>query len=141
MVRQAWLDARAVGALLRGAFGRDVQVRHATSLLRARNMLLERVPELIILDDILPPRDRAETSIAALREARFAGSIVVVSGGLTRIRTQALRAAGATGVIHKDDLNTTELAAAVYGVSAQPASGSSEQSRIKTLGEIDDELN
>ena len=113
------LDARAVSALLRSAFGRDAEVRHSTTLLRAKTMLLERKPDLIVLDDILPPKDRAENSIAALRQSGYAGTIVVISCEMTWQRRLTLLRLGATSVVHKDDLNATSLAEAVVPAAAE----------------------
>ena len=118
------LDARAMSAIARGVFGRDVPLRHATSLARGINMLLERMPDLILLDDILPPRDRAESSIAQLRKANYTGTIVIISGELTRMRKLALREAGADGMIHKDDLNASSLIEALSSRHGTAEAGS-----------------
>jgi CheY-like chemotaxis protein len=116
------IDARSVSALVRSAFGRETEVRHAGSLMRAKNMLLERMPALIILDDFLPPTDRAESSIGHLRQSNFSGPVIVVSGQMTRLRRLALLQAGATGVVHKDDLNATALAEAAFPAEPDTAS-------------------
>ena len=114
LVDDSQMDGKAMAALLRSAFGREIQIRHATSLLRARNMLLERVPDLIVLDDILPPKDRADTSMTFLRQSGYAGQIIVVSGEMTRIRRLMLLQAGASAVVHKDDLNAMSLMEAIF---------------------------
>lgn len=109
LVEDSSVDGKTMSALLRSAFGRDVIIRHATSLLRAKTMLLERMPDLVVLDDIMPPKDRADTSIPFLRQLDFDGLIVVVSGEMTRIRRLRLLQAGAHEVLHKDDLNVMSL--------------------------------
>ena len=114
------IDANAVGALLRCAFGRDIIVRHATNLMRAKNMLLEGLPAAILLDDILPPRDRAESSMAILRQSGYSGPIIVLSGEMTRLRRLNLLQAGALSVLHKDDLNATALAQALTAPEPVP---------------------
>lgn len=117
LIDDSAFDAKALGALVRAAFGRDAQIRHATGLMRGRNMLLERMPDLILLDDMLPPSDRAEGSIAYLRTCGYAGPIVVVSGQMTRIRRLGLLQVGAADVLHKDDLNVASLAQAAIPAS------------------------
>jgi DNA-binding NarL/FixJ family response regulator len=137
IVDDSALDARAIGALLRSAFGRDADVRHAASLMRAKNMLLERMPQLIVLDDVLPPKDRAEGSIAYLRQSGFAGPVIVVSGEMNRHRRLSILAAGASGVIHKDDLNATSLAEAVSEIGSTEAftPGEPDGKKIQTSGD------
>lgn len=120
LIDDSKLDSRAIAALLRSAFGRDIQIRHAASLSRGRNMLLERMPDLIVLDDILPPRDRADTSLTYLRQAGFTGQIIVVSGEMTRVRRLLLLQAGADAVVHKDDLNAMSLVEAVIPPDRRP---------------------
>jgi CheY-like chemotaxis protein len=121
VIDDSQFDGKSMSALLRSAFGRDVPVRHASSLMRARNMLLERMPDLVVLDDVLPPKDRADTSIPTLRQAGFAGLIIVVSGEMTRVRRLTLLQVGANAVLHKDDLNVMSLVEAAIPAEQRPS--------------------
>jgi DNA-binding response OmpR family regulator len=120
IVEDSQTDGNTLSALLRSAFGRDVSIRHASSMMRAKNMLLERMPDLVVLDDIMPPKDRADTSIPSLRHAGVVGPIVVVSGEMTRVRRLKLLQAGANEVLHKDDLNVMSLVEAAIPREKRP---------------------
>lgn len=103
------IDADRMLATLRVMFGYDVVVRRAASISAALTLVGAHMPDLIFLDDILKPSDDAVTSVPALRRAGFAGPIIVVSGQVTRKRKPTLLAAGATDVIHKDDVDSLRL--------------------------------
>lgn len=103
------LDADRLLATLRVMFGYDVQVRRASTLGGAVDLVMERAPEIIFLDDILKPSDDASQTIPFLRRANFQGPIVVISGQVTRSRRALLLSAGATDVIHKDDVDSVKL--------------------------------
>lgn len=128
IIEDSDLDARALSALARSVFGHDIAVRHATAVLRAKNMLLERAPDLILLDDIIPPSDRAEGSIQHLRLAGYKGPIIVISGEMTRLRSMSIMKAGAAGVVHKDDLNASSLTEAVNGCAERAEEGGDDSS-------------
>ncbi len=86
---------------------------------RARlDCIIARKPELVFLDDVLKPSDNASQTIPYLRRAEYAGPIVVVSGQVTKNRRNDLLAAGATDVIHKDDVDSVRLAEALLRVFA-----------------------
>ena len=120
IIEDSQFDGKTMAALLRSAFGRDTVVRHASSLMRAKNMLLERMPDLVILDDIMPPKDRADTSLPYLRQSGVEAPIVVVSGEMTRLRRLTLLQAGANEVLHKDDLNVMRLVEAAIPRDKRP---------------------
>lgn len=113
VVEDETLDADRMKATLRVMFGYDLEVRRAATLASAVDMVLERKPELVFLDDLLKPTDNALQSIPFLRRAEFTGPIVVVSGQVTRNRRQELIEAGADEVIHKDDVDSVRLAEAL----------------------------
>lgn len=110
------LDADRMFATLRVMFGYDVQVRRASTLAAAVDAVLQRKPELIFLDDILKPSDDASQTIPFLRRAGYEGPIVIVSGQATRNRRTVLLAAGATDVIHKDEVDSVRLSEALTRV-------------------------
>lgn len=110
------LDADRMFATLRVMFGYDVQVRRASTLAAAVDAVLQRKPEIIFLDDILKPSDDASQTIPFLRRAGYEGPIVIVSGQATRTRRTVLLAAGATDVIHKDDVDSVRLTEALTRV-------------------------
>lgn len=104
------LAANRLVATLRGMFGYDLDVRRARTMSDALEMLLNRTPELVLLDDVLKPSDRAHMTIPIIRRANFNGPIVVISGELTRDRKAEVLAIGANDTIHKDDLNSVAIA-------------------------------
>lgn len=109
-------DADRLKATLRVMFGYDIEVRRAATLGAAIDSVMEKSPELVFLDDVLKPSDEAHQTIPFLRRAGYQGPIVVVSGRVTRTRRSALMAAGATDVIHKDDVDSVRLAEALARV-------------------------
>jgi CheY-like chemotaxis protein len=109
-------DADRIRATLRVMFGYDVDVRHAPTLASAIDCVLKRMPQLVFLDDILKPSDRATDTIPFLRRAGYEAPIVVISGQVTKKRRLELVAAGATDVIHKDDLDSVRLGEALLRV-------------------------
>ena len=103
------IDADRMFATLRVMYGYDVEVRRAATAAAAADLVMAQRPEVIFLDDILKPSDDASQTIPILRRAGFDGPIVVVSGQVTRTRRTTLLAAGATEVIHKDDVDSVRL--------------------------------
>jgi CheY-like chemotaxis protein len=114
-------DADRIKATLRVMFGYDVEVRRASTLGSAVDCVLAKRPQLIFLDDILKPSDRATDTIPFLRRAGYDGPIVVISGQVTKKRRSELTSAGATDVIHKDELDSVRLAESLLRVfGAEP---------------------
>ena len=114
------IDADRMLATLRVMFGYDVEVRRAATMGAAIDLVMARKPDIVFLDDILKPSDDASQTIPFLRRAGYAGPIVVISGQVTRNRRTLLLAAGATEVIHKDDVDSvrlTETLHRVFGVT------------------------
>ncbi len=74
---------------------------------------LERKPQVVLLDDVLPPNENAVQTIAFLRKAGYEGPIVIVSDRASRLRSAQLRAVGAVDAIHKDNLDTVRLGEAL----------------------------
>lgn len=111
-------DADRLRATLHIMLGYGIRVRRAKTLGSALDYVIERQPELIFLDDVLPPSDTATTTIPFLRRCGYEGPIIVVSGVVDRTRRAELRVAGAADVIHKDDLDSVRVAEAfarIYG--------------------------
>jgi len=113
IVEDETLDAERLTATLRVLFGYDTQIRCASSLGDAVDRVLEQTPCVLFLDDILKPSTTALQAIPLLREAGYAGPIVVVSGEVTHARRSSLLAAGAGDVIHKDDVDSVRVAEAL----------------------------
>lgn len=123
VIDDAQVDADRLIATLRVVFGYEAQMAHASSLADAIDHLISRKPDLIFLDDILKPSTDAIQAIPLLREAGFAGPIIVISGQVTHARATSLTAAGASDVIHKDDVDSVRLAEALLRLNAdEPAS-------------------
>lgn len=109
-------DADRLAATLHLMFGYDLLIRRAATLGRAIDAVIEKKPQLVFLDDVLKPADDASFTIPFLRRAAYEGPIVVVSGQVTRQRSADLLAAGATDVVHKDDVDSVRLAEALERV-------------------------
>lgn len=110
------LDADRMFGTLRVMFGYDVNVRRAATVAAAIDLVMAKTPEIVFLDDILKPSDDASQTIPFLRRAGYNGPIVVVSGQVTRNRRTVLLTAGATDVIHKDDVDSVRLTEALQRV-------------------------
>lgn len=106
-------DADRIKATLHIMFGYAITIRHAASIDKAIDCVLERKPQVVLLDDVLPPNENAVQSIAFLRKAGYAGPIVIVSDRASRLRSAQLRAVGAVDAIHKDNLDTVRLGEAL----------------------------
>jgi DNA-binding NarL/FixJ family response regulator len=116
IVEDETIDADRLKATLRVMFGYDLEVRRAATLGNAVDSVVARKPDLVFLDDVLKPSDNATSTIPYLRGAKYEGPIVVVSGQVTRRRRDDLLAAGATDVIHKDDVDSVRLGEALLRV-------------------------
>ena len=106
-------DADSLRATLNMMFGYSLTMRRAKTLGSALDCVIERKPDLIFLDDILPPSDTASSTIPFLRRCGYEGPIIVVSGEMTRNRRLELMAASAADVIHKDDLDSVRVSEAL----------------------------
>lgn len=110
------LDADRMFGTLRVIFGYAINVRRAATVGAAIDLVMALPPDIVFLDDILKPSDDASQTIPFLRRAGYNGPIVVVSGQVTRNRRTVLLAAGATDVIHKDDVDSVRLTEALHRV-------------------------
>ena len=118
------IDLERMLGTLRVMFGYDLKVRTAPTLAAALDLVMAGQPDIIFLDDILKPSDDALQTIPFLRRAGYDGPIVVISGQVTRTRKSVLQVAGATEVIHKDDVDSVRLTEAlqrVFGASSNGA--------------------
>jgi CheY-like chemotaxis protein len=113
IVEDETLDADRLSATLRVLFGYETQIRCASNLGDAVNRVIEQKPCVVFLDDILKPSATALQAIPLLRDAGYDGPIVVVSGQVTHPRRSSLIAAGASDVIHKDDVDSVRVAEAL----------------------------
>lgn len=105
VIEDETFDSDRMQGTLRKIFGQTLEIRKASTLTSALDRVLDRKPELIILDDYLMPSDTALDTIPLLRRAQYEGPIIVVSGRLTRNRKIKLREVGAAASIHKDELD------------------------------------
>lgn len=104
-------DSDRLQATLRLMIGYDgLEIRVASTISSAVDAVLARRPELVLLDDQLKPSDTAVDTIPFLKRAGYDGPIVVISGQVTRRRRTTLLDAGATEVLHKDDVDSVKLA-------------------------------
>ena len=115
------IDSDRMQATLRVMFGYDVVVRRAATIGAAIDLVMAKSPDILFLDDILKPSDDASQTIPFLRRAGYSGPIVVISGQVTRTRRAVLTAAGATEVIHKDDVDSVRLTEVLQRLSGGKA--------------------
>jgi CheY-like chemotaxis protein len=116
VIEDSAIDSERMLGTLRVMFGYDLKVRIAATLAAALDLVMAGRPDIIFLDDILKPSDDASQTIPFLRRAGYDGPIVVISGQVTRTRKSVLTAAGATDVIHKDDVDSVRLTEALHRV-------------------------
>ena len=102
-------DAKHVAVVLKMLLGADVQVTMHRYLAKAVAELQKGQPDLIVLDDHLPPMDRAETSAKALQRFGYVGPLIIMTGMLDRARRLELEQLNPLGLIHKDDLDSFSL--------------------------------
>jgi DNA-binding NarL/FixJ family response regulator len=102
-------DARHAVVVLQMLLGPEVNITSHRYLAKAVTELQRRMPDLLILDDHLPPMDRAETSLKALLRFGFKGPFVIMTGMLDRARKLELEKLNPLGLIHKDDLDSFSL--------------------------------
>jgi DNA-binding NarL/FixJ family response regulator len=102
-------DARHVAVVLQMLLGPAVTVTSHRYLAKAVAELQRSMPDMIILDDHIPPMDRAETSLKALKRFGFSGPFIIMTGMLDRARRLELDQLGPLGLIHKDDLDSFSL--------------------------------
>lgn len=110
------IDADRMFATLRVMFGYEFTMRRAATAGAAIDAVIAAKPDILFLDDILKPSDDAAHTIPFLRRAGYDGPIVVISGQVTRARRAVLFDAGATEVIHKDDVDSVRLTEALFRV-------------------------
>jgi len=103
------LDSDRLLATLRTIYGYEIEVRRARTLTGGIDLLLAKLPDLVMLDDYMGPTDRADDALPLIRRAGFTGPIVVVSGELNRNRRTALLRLGVADAINKDDLDSGSI--------------------------------
>lgn len=127
VVEDETIDADRMRATLHIMLGYEVQIRRANTLNAAVDQVMARMPHLVMLDDYLKPSDDASQTIPFLRRAGFDGPIIVVSGRATRQRRLELIKAGASDVIHKDEVDSVRLSETLGKImkarAASPAAG------------------
>lgn len=114
-------DARHITAVLNLLLGRETQLRHFKSISQANQGLYKQAADLVVLDDHLPPLDRAESSIRSLRRHGITAPIIIVSGQLTRARRIELAALEPLAILEKDDINTFTFAEVLGRLAAKGA--------------------
>ncbi len=114
-------DSDRMLATLRVMFGYKMSVRRAADITGALAHVANQQPDIILLDDILKPSDDGEATLPLLRATGFTGPIIVISGLVTRSRKPILIAAGATEVIHKDDVDSVRLTETLQQIFSRPS--------------------
>lgn len=104
---------RLLSAVIRSLLGYDARVRTARTLGLGLDLIITDPPQLILLDDQLPPQDNAQSVIPILRRCGFKGSIIALAASTALGIERELSAAGADAVIDRDELSTVRLAEAL----------------------------
>ncbi len=113
VVEDESIDADRMRATLHIMLGYSVGLRRANTLASAVDLVIAKMPDLVMLDDYLKPSDDASQTIPFLRRAGYEGPIIVVSGRATRQRRLELIKTGAADVIHKDEVDSVRLSEAL----------------------------
>lgn len=100
------MDAQRLMATLYLLIGREVVISCYRSVAVALDRTRRDKPDLIFLDDLIPPLDRAESSIRSLLRFGVDAPVVVMSGQLTRARRTELKRLNPLGILDKDEINT-----------------------------------
>jgi CheY-like chemotaxis protein len=100
-------EAERLTATLRVLFGYQHPIRYAASIGDALDGIAETTPSFTFLGD--RPSIDGEHAMAMLRRAGYGGPIIVVSSAVTPSCRARLIAAGASDVIHKDDLYSARV--------------------------------
>jgi len=109
-------DLNRLIATLNLMFSYELEIKTAATLSAALDAAIGGKPDLIFLDDVLKPSDNADDTIPYLRHAGYDGPIVVISSRATRKRKAQLANAGATDIIHKDDVDSVRMSEALMRV-------------------------
>jgi DNA-binding response OmpR family regulator len=112
-------EADRINSTLNVVFNRKATIRRAGTLGSALDAVIAKKPDIIFLDDHLPPNDNASETIPFLRRCGYDGPIVIISSLLTRARRAMLIAAGAVEAIHKDDVDGVAIEEALARVYAK----------------------
>ncbi|MEM9028939.1 MAG: response regulator [Pseudomonadota bacterium] len=113
------IDSERLRATIHLLLGRAIEIRVANTVNSAIDHVLNKKPDIVLLDDYLKPADSANETIPFLRRAGFSGHIIVISGELDRQRRQRLFAVGASAALHKDDVDSSHVAEALIKVYAK----------------------
>ena len=114
-------DATHIAALIHLLLGRDVVVKRYKVVATAIFGIQKSMPDLVILDDYIPPLDRAESSVSSIRRFGFAGPFIVISGNLSRGRERDLAKLEPLGMIHKDEINSFTLTEVLVRLAVDPS--------------------
>jgi DNA-binding NarL/FixJ family response regulator len=117
------LDTERLASSFRLIFGRDISVRLAKTVAEMCMCILEKPPEILLIDDNLDQRTKAETTFAKAQSLGYFGPIIIISGMLTRQRLIQLGRLGAVDIIHKDDLDSTRLREALLKITDKGRTG------------------
>ncbi|MGQ0672287.1 MAG: response regulator [Hyphomicrobium sp.] len=106
-------DAKHISAVLHLLLGRHVEIVHQRNIAVAIQKLRDEMPDLLILDDHLPPLDRAESSLRSLQRFGFKSPFLIISGTVTRSRRAELAILNPLAILEKDEINTFTVAEAL----------------------------
>ena len=97
----------AIAAKLRAAFGRDIEVRNAKSIMRAQNMFLDGMPSLLVLTDRLPVNEGVELNLHKIRDVGYVGKIILLCERVEIWMNKEMHPG--VGFLSHDELNSINL--------------------------------
>ena len=98
-----------------------MRIRHVRHLRDIRKAVLDKMPDLLFLDDRLGHGTSAEVSLNQIRTAGCTCRAIVLSGLRTRARHIELMRLGGADVVHKDDIDGVRISEATLRVLDEPA--------------------
>jgi len=104
------IEANHLTATLRVLLGYNLEIRRALAIDEAVDLVVEKMPDVVFLDDMPKPSCDALRAIPRLMKSGYFGPVIVVSGQMTHSRRATLLAMGATDVIDRDDIDSVRVA-------------------------------
>ncbi len=122
IIDQSTFEADILRAVLHLMFGYAITLRFAPTLGQALDHLIERAPDLVFLDDRLPPNGGGRDVLPIIRKCGYEGPIIVVTSCGEPLARLALLNAGAADVVDRDELDSVRIAEALTCIQRPSAS-------------------
>ena len=112
------IDARpgergVISAILHMMLGYELELTSATTLGVGLDEISRMDPDLVVLQDRLPPQGDAGATMPLLRHCGYRGPIIVLMDDNQRLRRYHLLQSGAADAIASDDLDSVRIVEAL----------------------------